>query len=252
MPSKISSKEKTKAISAARKAAADPNITPQWPPLRPLVPTIDLAIDTVLEDQIILIRNLFTSSLCRSYVSFLSTLPLITTPNQPKKGDALRVNDRFQVNDPVFAENLWSSTGLKELVIAFDHKWGGDVCGLNPRIRIYRYRKNQFFDQHYDESNTLTLPTDPPTPVRTTWTLLIYLTGPDTGCVGGETVFYPEHGDAKSSKTGSGRSIEPIVVQLEAGMACLHKHGQDCLLHEGKEVSDGEKWVIRSDLCVER
>ncbi|KAL8653503.1 MAG: hypothetical protein Q9210_002051 [Variospora velana] len=43
-----------------------------------------------------------------------------------------------------------------------------------------------------DESNTLSLPTSPPTPARTTWTLLIYLTGPSTGCVGGETVFYPE------------------------------------------------------------
>lgn len=35
-------------------------------------------------------------------------------------------------------------------------------------------------------------------------------------------------------------------------MALLHKHGQDCLLHEGREVREGEKWIIRSDLCVRR
>jgi len=26
--------------------------------------------------------------------------------------------------------------------------WGGEVLGLNPNIRIYRYSKGQFFDQH--------------------------------------------------------------------------------------------------------
>lgn len=95
------------------------------------------------------------------------------------------------------------------------------------------------------------LPTTPPTPAKTTWTLLLYLTGPATGCIGGETVFYPELGPAKrfSGKTNEG---EPVTVSLEVGMALLHKHGQDCLLHEGREVMAGEKWVIRTDLCVKR
>ena len=76
-----------------------------------------------------------------------------------------------------------------------------------------------------------------------------------------------------------------IVVGLETGMCLLHKHGNDCMLvrgfpcnsfffpflfvsflfwyfwggadacglqHEGREVLEGEKWVIRSDLCVKR
>ncbi|KAL9008886.1 MAG: hypothetical protein Q9173_006038, partial [Seirophora scorigena] len=109
-----------------------------------------------------------------------------------------------------------------------------------------------------DESNTLSLPTSPPTPARTTWTLLIYLTGPSTGCVGGETVFYPDLGPAKKfsgrekNDDRDGTKSEPIVVEPEVGMALLHKHGQDCLLHEGREVTSGEKWVIRSDLCVRR
>jgi len=220
--------------------------------LHPLVPACDLSLDVVLEDQIILIRNLFTGTLCRQYVNFLATLPLTTTPGQPKKGEALRVNDRFQVDDPGFAEKLWNATSLKDLVTGSEMNWGGEICGLNPRIRIYRYGKGQFFDQHYDESNLLVLPTEPPTPARTTWTLLIYLTGPSTGCVGGETAFYPEHGQVNNFGSSSNKAIEPIVVGLEIGMALLHKHGNDCLLHEGCTVTAGEKWVIRSDLCVKR
>ena len=103
-----------------------------------------------------------------------------------------------------------------------------------------------------DESNNVVLPTFSPIPARTTWTLLIYLTGPATGCVGGETVFYPEPGSAKKPSGKSEDVKRPISVELEVGMALLHKHGQDCLLHEGRKVTKGEKWVIRSDLCVRK
>jgi hypothetical protein len=70
-------------------------------------------------------------------------------------------------------------------------------------------------------------------------------------------VFYPAAGTALTSlsKSGKGKravSAEPVVVGLETGMALLHKHGADCMLHEGREVTAGEKWVLRSDLCVER
>ena len=133
---------------AIKKPAVAPSLQPDWPGLQPLVPFETLDLDTILEDQIILVRKLFTSSLCQTYVNFLSNLPLTTTPGQPKKGEALRVNDRLQVDDADFAEKLWSETGLKQLVGNSGKDWGGEVCGLNPRIRIYRYTKGQFFDQH--------------------------------------------------------------------------------------------------------
>jgi hypothetical protein len=65
----------------------------------------------------VLIRNFWTSKLCRDYVSFLRGLPLVTTPGKPKKGDAVRVNDRFQVLDEGFARRLWEETGLRGLVL---------------------------------------------------------------------------------------------------------------------------------------
>lgn len=74
-----------------------------------------------------------------------------------------------------------------------------------------------------DESNNIILPTTPSTPAKTTWTLLIYLTGPATGCIGGETCFFPELGTAKQFSNNSSQGTEPIVIDLEVGMALLHK-----------------------------
>lgn len=123
---------------------------PNWPALTPILPSDSLSLETLLADQILTISNLWTSTLCAKYVSFLRSLPLATTPGIPKKGDAVRVNDRFQLEDPVFAERLWSETGLKDVVLGTEDQkiWGGEVLGLNPNIRIYRYSKGQFFDQH--------------------------------------------------------------------------------------------------------
>ena len=130
---------------------------PNWPILHPLVPSSDLSLTTIVPSQILTISNFWTSSLCKSYVSFLTTLPLTTTPGKPKRGEAVRVNDRYQIDDAAFAERLWSQTALKDLVTGeaagvtdAERKelWDGDVVGLNPNIRVYRYSKGQFFDQH--------------------------------------------------------------------------------------------------------
>lgn len=100
-----------------------------------------------------------------------------------------------------------------------------------------------------DESNNILFPSASaasPIPAKTTWTLLLYLSSPTTGCQGGETVFYPEAPNKKSAPP------PPVLADLQVGMALLHRHGKDCLIHEGREVTKGEKWVIRSDLCVRR
>lgn len=87
-----------------------------------------------------------------------------TTPGRPKKDEAVRVNDRFQIEDATFAESLWESTALKELVMTGRIEgeeedeakrkkeslklWGGEPLGLNSNIRVYRYSNGQFFAQH--------------------------------------------------------------------------------------------------------
>ncbi|KAH6855123.1 hypothetical protein B0I37DRAFT_363990 [Chaetomium sp. MPI-CAGE-AT-0009] len=242
--------KRSKAAAPAPVPTSAPAITPttpSWPPFKPSLPVVDLTLESLVKDKVVVLRSFFPRSLCRDYVSFLRELPLITTPGKPKRGDAVRVNDRYQIDDAKFAHRLWTETGLKEALAGKDvaHLWGGDVVGLNPNIRIYRYSAGQFFDAHYDDSNSVALKTEAggPLPARTTWTLLLYLTSSADGCIGGETVFYPH--DRRSAK-------EEIAVSLETGMLLLHKHGHDCMLHEGREVTAGEKWVIRTDLCVKR
>ncbi|KAI0445806.1 hypothetical protein F4803DRAFT_108241 [Xylaria telfairii] len=225
--------------------------TTSWPPFQPRLPVTRLAFDVpipTLGDQIILLRNFWPKSLCREYVAFLHGLPLTTTPGRPKRGEATRVNDRFQTDDAKFAQKLWLGTGLKDAVLdpAVKHLWGGEVVGLNPNVRVYRYSKNQFFDCHYDDYNLIDVPCDDESksiPAKTTWTALLYLTSAADGVLGGETVFYPN--DRKLAR-------EELVIAPETGMLLLHKHGDNCLLHEGREVTGGQKWIIRTDLCIRR
>lgn len=54
--------------------------------------------------------------------------------------------------------------------------------------------------------------------------------------MGGETVFY-----------GSRNSIVAEVAPME-GMALFHIHGDKCMLHEGRNVTKGVKYVFRSDV----
>ncbi|THX37273.1 hypothetical protein D6D10_06002 [Aureobasidium pullulans] len=254
MPPKSKAKvAKIPAVPVAKQASAP---RPDWPALTPLSPASDLECSSLLPAQILTIPRLFTSSLSAKYVSFLRSLPLTTTPGRPKRGDAVRVNDRFQIDDPDFARHLWEQTALKELVTAgeidgetLDDKqrkdlFGGEILGLNPNIRIYRYSEGQFFDQHYDDSNNLMFPQQDGTtvPAKTTWTLLLYL----TTCEGGETVFYPDPPSRKAAPP------PPVEASPEVGLALLHRHGKECMVHEGREVTKGEKWVVRSDLCVKR
>lgn len=70
------------------------------------------------------------------------------------------MSDRFQVDDAVFAERLWSGVGgLRDLLLGDggggggdggkeEGKWGGEVVGLSPKVRVYRYGKGGYFGCH--------------------------------------------------------------------------------------------------------
>ncbi|PNH27904.1 hypothetical protein VD0002_g255 [Verticillium dahliae] len=243
--------------SASTAATASSNAPPPaWPPFKPALPVTDLLPEPLEQcpDKVVLLPNFWPKSLCNTFVAFLRGLALETTPGgRPKRNMAARVNDRFQVDDPAFARRLWLGTGLRDALQREDVRalWGGDVVGLNSNIRVYRYTKGQYFDAHYDDSNNVVVPADdpslPPIPCITTWTLLLYLTtssdSESAGCIGGETVFFPH--DRRVSS-------EEISVPPLSGLLLLHKHGKDCMLHEGRQVTAGEKWILRTDICVRR
>ncbi|KAK6206133.1 hypothetical protein LQW54_007853 [Pestalotiopsis sp. IQ-011] len=114
-----------KASEATGKTAA---AVPNWPVFKPPLPVAHLTLEPpvpAFADKIVVARNFFPKSLCRDYVAFLQTLSLTTTPGRPKRGEAVRVNDRFQIDDFAFAQRLWTDTGLKDLIQdeSVSHLW---------------------------------------------------------------------------------------------------------------------------------
>lgn len=199
---------------------------------------------SIVSGQIITIDNFFSKELCDELIkSFETQLHLETTPVIKSKGYALRINDRAAVHDFESSQILWNY--LRELLlqqVEYDDEDMDEInsifqnaCGLNPNLRIYRYLKGHHFNKHYDESVKCQR-SENGSLGKTKWTLLIYLTGDDE-FVGGGTIFHPDF-----------RGVKPLNIHPSKGMALLHKHGDDCLMHEGEMVKSGAKWVFRSDV----
>lgn len=102
---KLKQKPQKQAKSQPASSGPAPADKPSWPPIKPL--PLHAEPHPSVPDKILLIPNFFPPSLCRAYLSFVRGLPLATTPGRPKKGEAVRVNDRFQVDDEVFAGKLY-------------------------------------------------------------------------------------------------------------------------------------------------
>lgn len=145
---------------------------------------------------------------------------------------------RFQTYDPTLSSALHTilSPYISGPSSPFSHP--SAPKSLYPKIRMYHYPPSTFFGPHFDESTK-----DDVTGLRSRWTLLIYLTGgEDVEVQGGSTIFWTKEPNRK------GKGGESIKVELKAGRAVLHKHGDDCLLHEGEVVRTGDKWILRSDV----
>ncbi|TCD66697.1 hypothetical protein EIP91_001051 [Steccherinum ochraceum] len=203
----------------------------------------------LLEDQILVIDDFFSPEECKTFVKFIDGLPLEMTPPK-KKGEAERVNqdqsvklynskDRISITSSDFAQSLYEV--IRPHLPSFpypasvrrptsDHT----PHSLNSNIRMYKYTPGQHFGCHYDDSVK-----DSQTGAKSEWTLLIYLSGIEDGVKGGETIFYRDQ---------RGKPTEKIVAPLTRGTALLHRHGHECLLHEGSPVLEGNKYILRSDL----
>ncbi|KAL9933114.1 hypothetical protein V8E36_007832 [Tilletia maclaganii] len=170
---------------------------------------------------------------------------LALSPSPPaKRGEAVRTNYRASTIDPGFARTLYLA-GLDKAVADWpsqDKPRKGcepkRPAGLHANIRVYRYDPGAIFGPHYDQTSIC-----PSTGLASEWTLLVYLSGPESGLVGGQTVFYDKHSVASAQKW----EVEP-----RTGMALLHRHGAACMLHEALPPTAGTKWVLRSDLHFSR
>ncbi|XP_004496624.1 uncharacterized protein [Cicer arietinum] len=208
----------------------------------------NLQITRLRDFDLFTVQNFFSSSESKSFIETAEGIGFVHQGSLgPAKGEAYRDNDRISVNDSVLADTIWDS-GLSKLFSDIRIR-GKSAVGLNPNIRLYRYKAGQRFGRHIDES------VDVGDGKRTRYTLLVYLSGgpgelksktkndstkpTDSSferLVGGETVFY-----------GPRNSIVAEVAPIE-GLALLHIHGDKCLLHEARNVTKGVKYVFRSDV----
>ena len=116
--------------------------------------------------------------------------------------------------------------------------------GLNPVFRLCKYRAGGHFGPHYDADFVLD-----PFRKRSLKTFMVYL---NDNYEGGETNFLDSH----ELHLDSDRGI--YCSPPECVFASLKARRGDCLvfdhllLHEGQQVSRGEKYIIRSDVMFEK
>ncbi len=141
----------------------------------------------------------------------------------------VRNNARVMRDDRSLATELWHR--LERLLPEYwshrEARVGGtyEACGLNERIRFYRYEPGERFAIHRDG----VFARDDGSGERSMLTFLLYL---NDGFEGGHTAIL-EPGQQS-------QVIEPIE-----GMLCCFEHR---LLHEGTTLVDGRKYVLRSDV----
>ena len=144
----------------------------------------------------------------------------ITTLRGAQMRPDIRNNDRVSFDDPELAADLF--TRVRAHVPA--ELSGMRLCGANERLRCYRYGPGQRFAPHYDGAFVRD------EREQSLVSFLVYL---NQGFVGGETSFLQ-----------IGRTVVP-----RTGLALLFQHR---ILHEGAEVREGCKYVLRSDLMYRR
>lgn len=143
----------------------------------------------------------------------------ITTASGPVMATHIRNNERVIFDDPDLARELFARV---QSAVA---PWlcGRRAVGANERFRCYRYRPGQRFAPHYDGAFIRD------ERQQSLLTLMVYL---NEGFTGGATAFHDWD----------------VHVGPRTGMALLFQHR---LLHEGCELIEGTKYVLRSDVMYE-
>ncbi len=178
----------------------------------------------IVPDRIFTIENFFSPEECAYYIQVSESIGFeaasVTTELGQTMYPELRNNSRVMIDDNQLAAAVWQR--VKPFVPS--PLYDRTAVGINERWRFYRYEREQRFKMHTDgcfqRSNGET----------SQITLMIYL---NQDSEGGETRFqlldYPEI----------------ITVVPRTGMALLFLHR---LPHEGAPVSNGRKYVLRSDI----
>ena len=173
---------------------------------------------TKLTDSIFTVEDFLTRQECLQNIVLSEEagyeLAKINTASGSKTRTDIRNNSRAFYKSDELAEALWKK--LQSFVPA---QLGNSVpIGLNELFRFYRYQRGHQFKGHYDESYVRNAQE------ASYFTFMVYL---NDNFQGGDTTF------------------RGLRIQPRQGMALIFLHS---LYHEGSEVTQGVKYVLRSDV----
>lgn len=178
--------------------------------------TVDQSAPYIVE-----VDDVLTSAQCAELISRIDAmepkLATINTSQGVKVRTDVRNNERVIFDDPDLANRLFE-TVKTNLPSEMRNR---QMVGANERFRCYRYRAGMRFAPHSDGSFVRD------ETEMSFFTFLVYL---NEGFVGGETNFFtrPE-----------------VSIKPREGLGLLFQHP---ILHEGAEVTQGVKYVARTDI----
>jgi len=181
------------------------------------------------DPEIFTIAELFTRDECADLIKRAESIGFaaasVRTHDGPKMLTHIRNNERVNLDDETLAAEMWLR--IEALCPEFD---GQTAQGVDHKLRFYRYEAGQQFKRHKDGSVTNELGQ------ASKLSYLVYLNDDFTG---GETMF--RHYEGKGEER---RKLE-TVVSPSTGSALLFRHER---WHEGTPVTDGLKYVLRTDV----
>ena len=173
---------------------------------------------TKVADNIFTVEDFLTRTECLQYVvrseEIGYELAKVNTASGSKVKTDVRNNSRAFLNSEELAQELWH----KLAPFAPPRLGHSAPIGLNELFRFYRYQRGHKFKGHYDESYTRNAQE------ASYFTFMVYL---NDNFQGGDTTF------------------RGVRIRPRQGMALLFLHS---LYHEGSEVTQGVKYVLRSDV----
>lgn len=172
--------------------------------------------------------NVFSKQFCETIIDGALSQGFekasVNVYGEQKQLNNVRNNERLQFDDIDLANTLQQ----RILAVAQDFPYilqDKALSDFGSHFRIYQYVPGQYFKPHKDGSNHINGQTSK-------ITVLVYLN--DTQ--GGETVLMPQGFAAKDAY---------ITITPTQGSVLLFEHP---MWHEGKPVSSGEKYVLRTDI----
>lgn len=199
----------------------------------------EISVQHILPDSTFtcfVIRSLFTQAECEELLT-----PDIKKSFQKANSNYptyYRNNDRFLIDNEVLADKLFqkvkpylpTTIEVNSSIQTENGTW--QLKELNCRLRFCKYASNQYFRRHLDgvhyRSDT----------VQSKLTFMIYLNGA-TEFKGGRTLFF---------KTKEASEIWAVYVPKQGDLIVFDHN----VWHEGEVLSEGEKFVLRSDILYSR